>query len=90
MFAGAYSACFHSALIGTATKLGTPVTNSTVRARVSLTEDDQGGYRLGVVLHGQIPGFAHDKAMQLMEAAHKTCPYSRALRGEAAVTLAVN
>lgn len=90
LFAGAYSACFHSALIGTAKKLGTPLTNSTVQARVSLIEDELGGFRLGVVLHGQIPGVEHAKALQLMEAAHKTCPYSKALRGDNLVTLIAN
>ena len=90
LFAGAYSACFHSAVIGTAKKLGTPITNSTVQARVSLIEDDLGGYRLAVAIHGQIPGLDHAQAQHLMEEAHKSCPYSKALRGDAAVTLVVN
>src|ERR1039457_428976 len=56
LFAGAYSACYHGALTNAAKKLGTPVKDSTVRALVSLIEDDQGGYRLGVELHAQLPG----------------------------------
>lgn len=90
LFAGAYSACFHSALIGTAKKLGTPIVDSAVRARVSLLEDDQGGFNLAVVLHGKVPGLAHAKVQHLMEEAHKTCPYSKALRGGASVTLEVD
>ncbi len=50
LFAGAYSACYHGALGNAAKKLGTPIHDSTVRALVSLIEDDQGGYRLGVEL----------------------------------------
>src|SRR4026207_695663 len=46
LFAGAYSACYHGALSNAAKKLGTPVEDSTVRALVSLIEDDQGGYGL--------------------------------------------
>src|ERR1700682_1606211 len=56
LFAGAYSACYHGALLNAAKKLGTPVKNSKVRALVSLIEDDQGGYRLAVELHSQLPG----------------------------------
>jgi osmotically inducible protein OsmC len=48
LFAGAYSACYHGALSNAAKKLGTPAEDSTVRALVSLTEDDGGGFRLAV------------------------------------------
>jgi osmotically inducible protein OsmC len=70
--------------------LGAPLGNSTVRARVSLIEDDQGGYRLAVELHAQLPGIDHALAQRIMEAAHQTCPYSKALRGDAPVTLMVD
>ncbi|MEY2466801.1 MAG: lipoyl-dependent peroxiredoxin [Verrucomicrobiota bacterium] len=90
LFAGAYSACYHGALVNAAKKLGTPVTDSKVRALVSLLEDDQGGYNLGVELHAQLPGIERDQAQRIMEAANKTCPYSKALRGEAAVKLMVD
>jgi osmotically inducible protein OsmC len=87
LFAGAYSACFHSALSNAAKKLGTPVADPTVRARVSLIEDDQGGYRLAVELHALLPGFDHTQVQRIMQEAHKTCPYSKALRGDTSVTL---
>jgi len=90
LFAGAYSACFHGALINAAKKLGTPVEESTVRALVSLLEDDDGGYHLAVELHANLPGVQHAQAQRIMEAAHVTCPYSKALRGDAAVTLVVD
>ncbi len=87
LFAGAYSACFHGALVNAAKKLGSPVGDSTVRALVSLIEEDQGGYRLAVELHAQLPGIERDQTQRIMEAAHQTCPYSKALRGDTAVTL---
>ena len=90
LFAGAYSACYHGALANAAKKLGTPAEDSTVRARVSLIEDDQGGYRLSVELHAQLPGVERAQAQQLMEEAHSTCPYSKALRGDAPVKLVVD
>jgi len=87
LFAGAYSACYHGALANAAKKLGTPATDSTVRALVSLIEDDLGGYRLAVELHAKLPGTDLAQAQSIMAEAHKTCPYSKALRGDTVVTL---
>jgi len=89
-FAGAYSVCYHGALSNAAKKLGTPVADSTVRALVSLIEEDQGGYRLAVELHAQLPGTDRAQAQHIMEEAHKTCPYSKALRGDTSVELVVD
>ena len=52
--------------------------------------DSQGGYRLAVALHAQIPGIDRVEVQRIMEEAHRTCPYSKALRGDAAVTLTVD
>ena len=90
LFAGAYAACYHGALSNAAKKLGPPVADSTVRALVSLIEDDQGGYRLAVELHAQLPGTDRALAQRIMDEAHQTCPYSKALRGDTAVTLVVD
>ena len=90
LFAAAYSACYHGALSNAAEKLGTAVADSTVRAVVSLIEDDQGGYGLAVELHAQLPGVDAAQARRIMEAAHITCPYSKALRGDTSVTLVVD
>jgi osmotically inducible protein OsmC len=90
LFAGAYSACYHGALSNAAKRLGTPVADSTVRALVSLIEDDQGGYRLAVELHAQLPGIEPVQAQRIMDEAHKTCPYSKALRGDTSVKLIVD
>lgn len=89
LFAGAYSACYHSALISAAEKLGTPVEDSTVRALVSLVEDDLGGYCLAVELHARLPEIARTQAHHIMDEAHKNCPYSKALRGDTIVKLVV-
>lgn len=90
LFAGAYSACYHGAVINAAKKLGTAIEDSTVRALVSLIEDDQGGYRLGVELHARLPGIDRTKTQHIMDEAHKTCPYSKALRGDTSVKLVVD
>ena len=90
LLAGAYAACYHGALSNAAKKLGTPTEDSTVRALVSLTEDDGGGYRLAVELHAQLPGVDRVQIQRIMDEAHKTCPYSKALRGETVVKLVVD
>jgi Ohr subfamily peroxiredoxin len=90
LFAGAYSACYHGAVSNAAKKLGMPIGDSTVRARVSLIEDDQGGYRLAVELHALLPGIDRAEAQRIMDEAHKTCPYSKALRGDSSVKLMVD
>ncbi len=90
LFAGAYSACYHGAVSNAAKKLGTPVADSTVRALVSLLEDDQGGYRLAVELHAKLPGVDRVQAQRIMDEAHKTCPYSKAMRADTTVKLMVD
>lgn len=90
LFAGAYSACYHGAVINAAERLLIPVTGSTVRALVSLIEEDNGGYRLAVELHALLPGVTQEDAEKIMTEAHVTCPYSKALRGDTAVTLVVD
>ena len=74
LFAGAYSACFHGAVINAAKKLGTSIVDSTVRALVCLIEDDQGGYRVGVEMHTRLPGLDRTKAHDIVDEAPKTCP----------------
>jgi lipoyl-dependent peroxiredoxin len=90
LFAAAYSACYHGALVNAAKKLKTPVEDSTVRALVSLIEEDQGGYRLAVDLRAKLPGIEIAQAQRIMEQAHQTCPYSKALRGDDSVKLMVD
>ena len=90
LFAGAYSACYHGALSNAAKKFGIAAGDSTVRALVSLIEDDQGGYRLAAELHAQLPGIDRAQAQRIMDEAHQTCPYSKALRGDTSVKLVVD
>lgn len=90
LFAGAYSACYNGALVNAATTLGIDVKDSTVRALVSLVEHDDDGYGLTVELHALLPGVEQDQAEIIMQEAHRTCPYSKALRGEASFKLVVD
>jgi len=66
------------------------VGDSTVRAPVSLIPADEGGARLTVELHAQLPGIDCAQVQRIRDGAHKTCPYSKALRGDTSVTLVVD
>lgn len=90
LFASAYSACYHGALVNAAKKLGTPIQDSTVRAVVSLIEDENEGFVHAIELHAYIPDVDRDQAQHMMKIAHQTCPYSKAMRGEASVSLIVD
>jgi hypothetical protein len=63
---------------------------NTVRALVSLIKDDQGGYRLAVELHAQLLGIDRAQTQRIMEEGHKTCPYSKAVRGDNSAKLMVD
>jgi Ohr subfamily peroxiredoxin len=86
LFAMGYSACFHSVLkyLGKSKDLSTE--DSAVVATVRLQKPtDGGGFRLGVTLEVELPHIDLDDANDLIQEAHKMCPYSQATRGEADV-----
>jgi lipoyl-dependent peroxiredoxin len=82
LFAAAYAACFHSALKHAARVAHVEIPGSSVIARVGLADDDVGDTsHLTVELRAAIPGVDENMAKKLLNQAHATCPYSRALRG---------
>lgn len=89
LFASGYAACFQGALLNRAKTQGVDTSNSTVTAEVSFGPSDDGGVGLAVELVVTIPGVDEDKARELVELAHTFCPYSKATRGNIAVTLTV-
>ena len=88
LFAAGYAACFHSALKAVAKSKKADVTDSAVGARVTLNKGSE-GFFLSVVLEVTIPGVAPEDAQALADAAHETCPYSKATRGNIDVTVTV-
>lgn len=90
LFAAGYAACFDSALnlVIQKTKVTTGVT--TVTAKVSLGQIDNGGFGLAVALQVNIPQVTPEQAEQLVAQAHQICPYSNATRGNIEVTLDVS
>ena len=81
LFAAGWSACFLSALRMAAGQKQIQLPASTaIDAEVDLTE--AGGIPgLAVRLRVSIPGIEREVAQELIRAAHATCPYSRATRG---------
>jgi len=90
LFAAAYAARYHGAVGNAAKRLGILLKDFAVRASVSLIEDDQAGYRLAVELHAQLPETDHAQRQRIMDEAHETCPYSKALRGDTSVKLVLD
>jgi Ohr subfamily peroxiredoxin len=89
LFAAGYSACFDSAL-NLVLKKGKIITGeTTVHAKVSIGQIDNGGFGLAAALAVNIPEVALEQAQELAAQAHKICPYSNATRGNIEVTLSV-
>lgn len=90
LFAAGYSACFIGALkfVAGAEKITLP-TDLSLRAEVGIGKIE-GGFGLDVDLFISLPGMDDSAAQQLVDKAHKVCPYSNATRGNVDVRLHVN
>ncbi|MDQ1802639.1 organic hydroperoxide resistance protein [Chryseobacterium sp. PTM-20240506] len=89
LFAAGYSACFDSALNLVIKQNRIKTGETTVTAKVSLGQIENGGFGLAVDLHANIPGVSMEEARSLIEKAHQVCPYSNATRGNIEVNLSV-
>jgi Ohr subfamily peroxiredoxin len=83
LFGVGYSACFMGAMQIAARQLGIKFPADTaIDARVSLGKTaGDASYALGVTLSISLPGLDADVKRRLVDAAHQTCPYSHATRG---------
>ncbi|HEY4371505.1 MAG TPA: organic hydroperoxide resistance protein [Burkholderiales bacterium] len=87
LFAAGWSACFIGAMGLAAKGFNTPLPSDTaVDAEVDLGTAG-GGYFLQARLHVRLPGLPRDAAQAIVDAAHQTCPYSKATRGNIDVTI---
>ncbi len=88
LFAAGWSACFEGAMGLAARKMKITLPPDTaIDAEVDLNLGD-GGYFLRARLNVSLPGLDRDVAQKVVDAAHQTCPYSRATRGN--IDVAVN
>ena len=87
LFAAGWSACFIGAMGVVARKLKVTLPpNTAVDAEVDLGTND-GGYLLRARLNVSLPGLEPEVARTVVDAAHQTCPYSKATRGNIAVEI---
>jgi len=87
LFAAGWSACFIGAmgLAAAGLKMSLPA-DTAVDAEVDLANAD-GAYFLQARLNISLPGIERDVAQSLVNAAHQTCPYSKATRNNIDVEL---
>jgi Ohr subfamily peroxiredoxin len=89
LFAAGWSACFIGAMGLAARDLKVTLPADTnVNAEVDLGTGE-GGYFLQARLNVSLPGVSADVAQKIVDAAHQTCPYSKATRGNIDVEIAV-
>src|SRR5712672_1142042 len=81
LFAAGWSACFLGAMGVAATKMKTRLpADAAIDAEVDLCSSG-GEWFLRARLNVSLPGVEPDIAQALVDAAHLTCPYSKATRG---------
>jgi len=89
LFAAGWSACFISAMQLEAKKMKVTLpAGVAIDAEIDLGTI-RGAYTLAARLTVSLPGMEREVAQNLVEAAHQTCPYFRATRGniDVAITL---
>jgi lipoyl-dependent peroxiredoxin len=92
LFAGGYAACFENALLRVSREAGLRFADPDVEvtAEVGIRRNDAGTFVLSAALAITIAGVDQKKAEDLVESAHKICPYSNAIRGNVDVKTAVS
>ena len=87
LFAAGWSACFEGAMGLAARKMKiTLPPDLAIDAEVDLYLAD-GAYSLQARLNVSVPGVEPEVAQALVDAAHQTCPYSKAIRGNVPVVI---
>ena len=87
LFAAGWSACFEGAMGIAARRLKiTLPAELAIDAEVDLCLAD-GAFFLQARLNVSVPGVEREVAQTLVDAAHQTCPYSKAIRGNVDVVI---
>jgi lipoyl-dependent peroxiredoxin len=90
LFAVGYAACFEGALATVARRRKLEVGDVEIDSKVMLVTGEERSFTIAVELAVTLPSVEGDAAAELVEAAHKVCPYSNATRGNIEVTLSAN
>lgn len=88
LFGAAYAACFEHALTLSAEEKGITLDeDATVAATIEIGKTKEDKLQLRATLDCYLPGIAVEVGEELINKAHKICPYSRATRDNITVTL---
>jgi osmotically inducible protein OsmC len=88
LFAAGWSACFEASMGIVAKRMRVTLPEGlAIDAEVDLCLSAAGAYFLRARLHISLPDMEHDAAQVLIDAAHQTCPYSKAIRGNVDVVI---
>jgi lipoyl-dependent peroxiredoxin len=91
LFAIGYAACFEGAVGTVARRQTMNADDVEIDSKVMLLPTAERGFRLAVELAVTLPSVAEeDRAVDLVRAAHRVCPYSNATRGNVEVKLTAN
>ena len=90
LFAIGYGACFDGALGAVARREKVEIGTVSVDASVTLLTGEDRSFGLAVALDVSLPDLDDERARELVEAAHRVCPYSNATRGNVEVALTAN
>jgi len=87
LFAAGWSACFEGAMKIAARKLQVSLpADAAIDAEIDLGKVGE-GFQLQARLSVSLPGLAREQAQALVDEAHRTCPYSKATRGNIDVVI---
>jgi osmotically inducible protein OsmC len=92
LFAGGYAACFENAFLRVSRETGLRFADEDVEvlAEIGLSRNESGGFVLSAALAVTVVGIDQKKAEELVQSAHKICPYSNAIRGNVDVAISVS
>jgi lipoyl-dependent peroxiredoxin len=92
LFAGGYAACFENAFLRVSREAGLRFADEDVEvlAEIGLRRNESGGFVLSAALVVTVVGIDQKKAEELVQSAHKICPYSNAIRGNVDVAISVS
>ena len=90
LFAVGFASCFESALHLVARRRKVEAGDARIDARVNLHPTEERGFGLSVEMDVSLPSVDDAEAREMVEIAHKVCPYSNATRGNIDVKITAN
>jgi len=90
LFAVGYAACFEGALATVARRRKLEAGDVEIDSKVMLVTGEDRSFTVAVELAVTLPSVEGEAAVELVEAAHRVCPYSNATRGNIEMTLSAN